>query len=173
MLSKLTIGENAPEVCNAFIEIPQGSKTKYEYDPETGLMYVDRILYSSVVYPHNYGFIPGTLAEDNDPLDILVLMQEAVVPGCFLKARVIGVLRMIDQGEQDDKIIAVHDGDPEYAPYRDISELPKHRLLEIETFFSDYKKNEIKHVAINGFESSDVAKEIITRCVAEYDKNKH
>jgi inorganic pyrophosphatase len=171
MLSKLTIGDKAPEVCNAFIEIPQGSKTKYEYDPDTGLMYVDRILYSSVVYPHNYGFIPETLAEDGDPLDILVLMQEAVVPGCFLKARVIGVLHMVDQGEQDDKILAVHDGDPEYAAYTDISDLPKHRLVEIETFFSDYKKNENKQVAINGFESAEVAKSIIEECSYKYKKH--
>ena len=165
---KLGAGTKAPHVCNAFIEIPQGSKTKYEYDHESGLMFVDRILYSSVVYPHNYGFIPGTLAEDNDPLDILVLMQEAVMPGCFLEAKVIGVLHMVDQGEQDDKIIAVHLGDPEYAGYNDIFDLPKHRFVEIETFFADYKKNEGKEVSVNGFDRADVAKQIINTCIQTY-----
>ncbi len=97
-------GAEAPDVCNGVIEIPRGSKVKYELDKETGLCYVDRILYSSVVYPHNYGFIPKTLCEDGDPLDVLVLMQEPVVPMCFLRARPIGVMQMLDQGERDDKV---------------------------------------------------------------------
>ncbi|KAM0831889.1 hypothetical protein ACQ4PT_065249 [Festuca glaucescens] len=133
------------------IEIPRGSKVKYELDKGTGLIKVDRVLYSSVVYPHNYGFIPRTLCEDNDPMDVLVLMQEQVVPGCFLRARAIGLMPMIDQGEKDDKIIAVCADDPEYRHFRDISELPKHRLQEIRRFFEDYKKNENKEVAVNDF----------------------
>ncbi|KAK5812408.1 hypothetical protein PVK06_027838 [Gossypium arboreum] len=110
---------------------------------------VDRILYSSVVYPHNYGFIPRTLCEDNDPMDCLVIMQEPVLPGCFLRARTLGLMPMIDQGEKDDKIIAVCADDPEYKHFTDIKDLPPHRLTEIRRFFEDYKKNENKEVAVN------------------------
>jgi inorganic pyrophosphatase len=110
---------------------------KYELDKKTGLIKVDRVLYSSVVYPHNYGFIPRTLCEDSDPLDVLVIMQEPVIPGCFLRAKAIGVMPMIDQGEADDKIIAVCADDPEYKHYNDIKELPPHRLAEIRRFFED------------------------------------
>ena len=118
------------------------------------MLYVDRILYSSVIYPSNYGFIPKTLCEDNDPLDVLVLMQEPVVPMSFLRAKPIGMMQMIDQGERDDKIIAVHADDPEYRHFEDISELPKHRLNEIRRFFEDYKKNENKDVKVICFERS-------------------
>jgi inorganic pyrophosphatase len=119
------------------VEIGKGSKVKYELDKKSGLIKVDRILYSSVVYPHNYGFIPRTLCEDNDPIDVLVIMQEPVLPGCFLRARAIGLMPMIDQGEKDDKIIAVCADDPEYRHYTDIKELPPHRLAEIRRFFED------------------------------------
>ncbi|KAF8667166.1 hypothetical protein HU200_053356 [Digitaria exilis] len=103
-----------PTIFNCVIEIPRGSKVKYELDKKTGLIKVDRVLYSSVVYPHNYGFIPRTLCDDSDPLDVLVIMQEPVIPGCFLRAKAIGLMPMIDQGEADDKIIAVCADDPEY-----------------------------------------------------------
>lgn len=116
---------------NVVVEIPRGSKVKYELDKDTGLCFVDRILFSSVVYPHNYGFVPKTLCEDGDPIDVLVLMQEAVVPMCFLRARPIGVMQMLDQGERDDKLIAVHADDPEFKGFSDISQLPPHRLAEI------------------------------------------
>ncbi|KAL1215932.1 Soluble inorganic pyrophosphatase 5 [Cardamine amara subsp. amara] len=147
----LEIGPGAPVIFNVVIEISKGSKVKYELDKKTGLIKVDRILYSSVVYPHNYGFIPRTLCEDNDPLDVLVIMQEPVLPGCFLRARAIGLMPMIDQGEKDDKIIAICVDDPEYKHYTDIKELPPHRLSEIRRFFEDYKKNENKEVAVNDF----------------------
>jgi inorganic pyrophosphatase len=107
------------------------SQVKYELDKDTGLCFVDRILYSSVVYPHNYGFIPKTLCEDGDALDVLVLMQEPVVPLCFLRGRPIGVMQMLDQGERDDKLICVHADDPEFKHFTDISQLPAHRLAEI------------------------------------------
>ena len=170
-MCNLTIGYCAPDICNALIEVPQGSKVKYEYDYETKLMFVDRILHSSVVYPYNYGFIPQTLAEDDDPLDIMVIMREPVAPGCYLKARIIGVLHMIDNGEQDDKIIAVHNDDPEYNLYNSINDLSPHTLLEIKTFFEDYKKNEKKSVIVEGYECADIAKNIISKCAKNYVEN--
>lgn len=153
----LEIGPKAPVVFNCVVEIGKGSKVKYELDKKTGLIKVDRILYSSIVYPHNYGFIPRTLCDDNDPIDVLVLMQEPVLPGCFLRAKAIGLMPMIDQGEKDDKIIAVCYDDPEYRDYNDISELPPHLLAEIRCFFEDYKKNENKEVAVNDFLSASAA----------------
>ncbi|KAH9784056.1 Soluble inorganic pyrophosphatase 1 [Citrus sinensis] len=136
----LEIGPGAPQVVNIVVEITKGRLIK-----------VDRVLYSSVVYPHNYGFIPRTLCEDNDPLDVMILMQEPVIPGSYLRARAIGLMPMIDQGEKDDKIIAVCADDPEYKHYTDIKQLPPHRLMEIRRFFEDYKKNENKEVAVNEF----------------------
>jgi len=166
----LPIGKGAPEIVNAVIEIPQGSKVKYELDKETGMCKVDRVLYSSVVYPHNYGFIPQTLGEDNDPLDILVLMQEPVVPMCFLRARAIGLMPMIDQGEKDDKIIAVCVDDPEFRNIQDISELSKHRLNEIHRFFEDYKKNENKSVEVADFLDHRAAIAAVEASILLYNK---
>lgn len=157
----LEIGPGAPAVFNCVVEIGKGSKVKYELDKTSGLIKVDRVLYSSVVYPHNYGFIPRTLCEDNDPMDVLILMQEPVLPGCFLRARAIGLMPMIDQGEKDDKIIAVCADDPEFRHYKDIKEIPPHRLAEIRRFFEDYKKNENKEVAVNDFLPADAAVEAI------------
>ncbi|GAB2291155.1 V-ATPase V0 sector subunit c'' [Dionaea muscipula] len=166
----LEIGPDSPQIVNCVIEITKGSKVKYELDKKTGLIKVDRILYSSVVYPHNYGFIPRTLCDDNDPLDVLVLMQEPVVPGCFLRVRPIGLMPMIDQGESDDKIIAVCADDPEYRHYTDFKELPPHRLAEIRRFFEDYKKNENKEVAVNDFLPASNAMEAIQHSVDLYSE---
>ncbi|CAH8313798.1 unnamed protein product [Eruca vesicaria subsp. sativa] len=159
----LEIGPEAPIIFNW-----KGSKVKYELDKTTGLIKVDRILYSSVVYPHNYGFIPRTLCEDNDPIDVLVIMQEPVIPGCFLRAKAIGLMPMIDQGEKDDKIIAVCADDPEYRHYNDIKELPPHRLAEIRRFFEDYKKNENKEVAVNDFLPATAAYEAVQHSMDLY-----
>jgi len=155
---------------NAVIEIPKGSKVKYELDKETGLCKVDRVLYSSVVYPHNYGFIPQTLGDDHDPLDILVLMQEPVYPMCFLRARPIGLMQMLDQGEQDDKIIAVAIDDPEFRAVFHIDALPKHRLAEVRRFFEDYKKNENKVVRVDEFQGPEKAIAAISSAIELYNK---
>uniref|UniRef100_A0A803M388 inorganic diphosphatase n=1 Tax=Chenopodium quinoa TaxID=63459 RepID=A0A803M388_CHEQI len=172
----LDIGPEAPQIANCVIEISKGSKVKYELDKKTGMIKVDRILYSSVVYPHNYGFIPRTLCDDNDPIDVLVLMQEPVLPGCFLRIKAIGLMPMIDQGEADDKIIAVCADDPEYKFYSDIKELPPHRLAEIRRFFEDCflnfcnidKKNENKEVAVNDFLPKEAAFEAIQHSMDLY-----
>uniref|UniRef100_A0A7N0TZF7 inorganic diphosphatase n=1 Tax=Kalanchoe fedtschenkoi TaxID=63787 RepID=A0A7N0TZF7_KALFE len=164
----LEIGPDAPVIFNSVVEIGKGSKVKYELDKNTGLIKVDRVLYSSVVYPHNYGFIPRTLCEDGDPMDVLVLMQEPIIPGCFLRAKAIGLMPMIDQGEKDDKIIAVCADDPEYRHYTDIKELAPHRLAEIRRFFEDYKKNENKEVAVNDFLPASAAYEAIQHSMNLY-----
>jgi inorganic pyrophosphatase len=131
-----------------FVEIPKGGKVKYELDKETGLLWVSRVLYSAVYYPANYGFVPRTYCGDGDPLDVLVLGQEEVVPGVLLRARAVGVMPMRDEMGPDDKVIAVHVDDPEYAVYRDITGLPPHRLRELRRFLLDYKVLEGKQVQV-------------------------
>ncbi len=159
-------GKRSPEVVDCIIEVPRGSRNKYELDKKTGLLRLDRVLYSAVFYPANYGYIPQTYCDDRDPLDILVLGQEPVVPMCILTARPIGVMQMIDQDEEDDKIIAVHEHDPAFSHYRDINQLPQHTLFELQQFFEDYKKLEHKHVRIERFKGCEDAQEIL-RCSME------
>ncbi len=142
------LGDHVERHFRAIVEIPKGSKVKYELDKATGLLYLDRVLHSAVHYPANYGFLPRTYCDDGDPLDVLVLGQEPVLPLCILRARAIGVLGMRDDKGQDDKIIAVHIDDPEYDHYRDVGELPPHRLRELERFFLDYKVLEQKPVSL-------------------------
>lgn len=164
----VNIGDNCPEEVNAIIEIPRGSRAKYELDKESGLLIMDRVLYSSVYYPANYGFIPKTYCDDKDPLDILVLSQIEVIPRCIVPARVIGVMRMLDNGEADDKIIAVANNDMSVNHFKDISELPEHFLKEMRSFFEDYKKLENKEVIVEDFQNRDVAMEIIKQSVIDY-----
>ena len=152
----------------AVIEIPKGSKVKYELDKRTGLLWLDRVLHSAVHYPANYGFLPRTFCDDDDPLDVLVLGQEPVVPLCILRARAIGVITMRDEKGQDDKIIAVHVDDPEYEHYTDIAQLPPHRLKELQRFFLDYKVLEQKTVNIENLQGPAEATAVIRDAIALY-----
>ena len=161
-----------PDIIPAIIEVPKGSQIKYELDKKSGLVKVDRILYSAVHYPANYGFIPQTYCDDNDPLDILVLGQESVSPLCIMRARPIGVMKMIDGGEADDKIIAIHEDDPQYNCYHHIDELPPHTLKTLKRFFEDYKILEQKQVQIKSFLGPEKAKEIISLALQNYQIHK-
>jgi len=162
------LGEHIEEHFRAIIEIPKGSKLKYELDKRTGLLWLDRVLYSAVHYPANYGFLPQTFCPDDDPLDILVLGQEPVLPLCILRARAIGVLTMSDDKGQDDKIIAIHVDDPEYADYRDVAQLPPHRVRELERFFLDYKVLENKKVNVENMRGPRDAERVIRDAVHPY-----
>ena len=168
----VSCGENAPDIVTAVIEVPKGSQTKYELDKLSGLLKVDRILYSAVHYPANYGFIPQSYCEDNDPLDVLVLCQESVLPLSLMRVRPIGVMKMIDQGEADDKIIAVHGDDPEFAHYTSIDQLPPHCLKILRRFFEDYKILENKEVKIETFLGPQDAKQAILDAFTLYEQNK-
>ena len=160
-----------PEDFIAVIEIPKGSKKKYELDKETGLIILDRILYTSTHYPCNYGFIPRTFAADNDPLDVLVLCQESIVPMTLVECYPIGVMKMIDDDQVDEKIIAIPFNDPSYASYTDISQLPKHTFDEISHFFRVYKSLEGKETVVNEVLGPEEAREIIKNCIASYKDN--
>jgi inorganic pyrophosphatase len=162
------LGDDLGHYVRAVIEIPKGSKIKYELDKVTGLLYLDRVLYSAVHYPANYGFLPRTFCDDGDPLDVLVLGQEPVVPLCTLRARAIGVLTMSDDKGQDDKIIAIHLDDPEYEHYHDIAELPPHRLRELERFFLDYKVLEHKTVNVDQLRGRPEAERVIREAARFY-----
>ena len=163
-------GEELPRDFQALIEIPLGSNVKYELDKTTGLLRVDRIIHSAVFYPANYGFIPQTYAEDNDPLDVLVLCQEAVQPLALIKARAIGVMTMIDSGASDDKIIAVATNDPEFSEYLEARDLPHHRLLVLRRFFQDYKQLEGKQVQVEDIKPAYAALVVIEKALARYQQ---
>ena len=164
----IELGEDIGRQFHAVIEIPKGSKLKYEIDKATGLLTVDRVLHSAVHYPANYGFLPRTYCGDGDPLDVLVLGQEPVVPLCILRARAIGVMTMRDDKGEDDKVIAIHVDDPEYEHYRDIAELPPHRLREVERFFLDYKVLEHKAVSVGDMHGRVEAERLIREAAQLY-----
>ncbi|MEX0718622.1 MAG: inorganic diphosphatase [Planctomycetaceae bacterium] len=164
----VTPGELLPREFTTVIEIPSGSNVKYELDKATGLLKLDRILYSAVHYPANYGFIPQTFAEDDDPLDVLVLCQEPVAPLTLVKSRAIGLMTMIDAGRKDHKILAVALDDPEFNRFHEASELPNHRLEVLRRFFQDYKMLEGKKVEVDDFQPADFCLPIIERAFEEY-----
>lgn len=157
-----------PEEFICVIEIPKGSKKKYELDKETGFLMLDRILYTSTHYPANYGFIPRTYGDDGDPLDVLLLCAETLEPLTLVKARPIGVISMIDNNQGDEKIIAIPSNDPTYNHYTDISELPVHIFDEMSHFFTVYKNLENKQTAVNEVSGRETAIEIIKKAIADY-----
>ncbi len=166
----ISTGANPPEDINVIIEIPSGSKCKYELDKISGIIRVDRIIASAVYYPGNYGFIPQTLAEDGDPLDALVLSQISFHPGVIVRSRPVGVMRMTDSGEPDDKILCVPLRDPHYSQIKTDKDLPRNLLDEIEEFFRVYKNLEEKKVITEGFEPMDLAVQIINQSIIDYKK---
>jgi len=166
----LPIGEGAPKEVNAVIEIARGETNKYEYDKHLHVFRLDRNLYSPVHYPGDYGFIPSTLSNDGDPLDVLVLVDAPSFTGCVMTVRPIGVLEMVDQGKKDEKILAVGTNNPLYKEVVDYARLYPHLLLEIEHFFSVYKELEAKSTRIVGWKDAEQARTTVSECESRYQK---
>ena len=154
-----------PGLINVLIEIPAGSKNKYEFDKDLQAFALDRVLYSSVQYPYDYGFVPNTLADDGDPLDGMVLMDQPTFPGCVIAARPIGMLEMIDGGDRDEKILCVPDKDPRYAHVKSLEDIAEHRLAEIAEFFKTYKNLEKKVTEILGWKNVDQVMPLVEQCI--------
>jgi inorganic pyrophosphatase len=163
-------GDNLPETVTGIIEIPKGSKGKYELDKDSGLLKLDRVLFSAVHYPAAYGFIPRTYCDDKDPLDILVLCSVDIPHMCVVEAKVIGVMQMLDQDEEDDKIIAVAAHDVSVNHYNELADLPPYMMLEMQRFFEDYKALEKKHVEVKQFLGREDAYRIINESVKLYEE---
>ncbi len=161
-------GERVPREYSTIIEIPFGSSVKYELDKDSGMIKLDRILFSAVYYPANYGFIPQTLAEDDDPMDVLVLCQETVVPLTIMHARTIGIMTMIDCGKKDHKVIAIATDDPEYNHYHEATEMPPHKLAQLRRFFVDYKQLEGKSVEVDEIQPAAAAYQVIEDSLQRY-----
>lgn len=163
-------GPDLPRVVHALVEIPRGTRNKYEVDKDSGLLRLDRYLYSSAHYPGDYGFIPQTLAEDGDPLDILVMVNEPTFSGCLIEARPLGLFRMTDKGDDDFKVLAVPNSDPIFAEYDNLWRVPTHYLREVEHFFGTYKQLEGGQVKTMGWDQADAAHAEILKCVEMYKK---
>lgn len=168
LLHDISAGEKAPEIINVIVEIPRGSKNKYEIDKETGIIKLDRVMYTAQDYPFDYGFVPQTNWYDGDALDVVVLTTHPLPVGILLEARPIAVIHMVDAGERDEKIIAVPKGDPRFADVKDLKDINPHTLKEIEHFFLTYKQLQNKEVVINGTEGADVAKACVVEAQALY-----
>lgn len=159
-----------PGVLNVIIEIPAGSKNKYEFDKDLNVFTLDRVLYSSVHYPYDYGFIPNTLAEDGDPMDGMVIMDQPTFPGCVIPARPIGMLIMIDGGDRDEKLLCVPVKDPRYSHVKSLDDIAPHRLEEIAEFFRSYKNLEKKVTEIQGWQNVDAVENFVNKCIAAYNR---
>ena len=168
ILHDVSLGDNVPEKFNVIIEIPRGSSNKYEIDKDTGLMKLDRVLYSAMFSPMDYGFLPQTHWHDGDPLDVLVMTTYALVPGVLVEVRPIAVIRMIDSGEKDEKIIAVPTEDPRFDGIKDVSDIEKHTIEELRHYYEHYKDLQGKEVQITAIEGADAAKEVIKEGVKLY-----
>lgn len=167
---EVKIGEEKPEKVNIIIEIPKDSQVKYELDKETGLLKLDRVLYSAVHYPGDYGFVPRTLWDDGDPLDIIVLTGRPLYPMTIAKVRIIGILRMIDDDEKDDKLIGVYDSDPRFKEWNDIEDIPKHTIEELKHFFETYKELQGKECKILNILNKDIAHEDLRKAEEMYNE---
>jgi inorganic pyrophosphatase len=167
----LPLGERAPEAINVVIEIPSGSRNKYEYDKSMDIFRLDRALHSPVYYPGDYGFVPRTLALDGDPLDVLILVSEPTFSGCLVVARPIGILGMMDNGESDDKVLAVPVGEPEYADVHNYTQIFPHQLRKIQHFFETYKLLEGKETSTHGWSDAGEARRIIMESADRFDKS--
>lgn len=163
-------GPDIPHVVNVVVEIPKGSRNKYEFDKTLGALRIDRVLYTSMFYPGDYGFVPQTVYDDGDPLDIFVMTNEPTFPGCIIPARPIGLFRMKDKGEPDDKILAVPVGDPFFRDYHDIDDIPQHFLAECTHFFATYKDLEGVFVRTLGWEKASSARERLDYGIEAYRK---
>jgi inorganic pyrophosphatase len=168
----IPVGDGAPRVVDAVIEIPRGGRVKYELDKDLGVLRATRVLYGAVHYPANYGFIPRTLAEDGDALDVLVLGQEQIAPGSIVAARVVGVMPMLDDGERDDKVICVQLGDPGFESIKTLEDLQPFRMNEMMRFFGDYKALEGKEVQVAAPQGQSEAVSTVQRCLERYDEHK-
>ncbi|HVS97761.1 MAG TPA: inorganic diphosphatase [Puia sp.] len=164
----IPIGEDAPDIVRAVIEIPKGTRLKYELDKSTGLLTLDRVLYSAMYYPMNYGLIPCTWFDDGDPLDILVMCSQDIEPLCIVDARIIGIMRMEDEHGIDDKILSVAAHDPAYAHIRDLSDIPQHHMTELQNFFESYKMLENKTVRVGNLLGRASAYDCIRRSMDAY-----
>ncbi len=164
----LSPGPQPPDVIYAVVEVPKGSRNKYEYSKSAGVIKLDRVLYSPLHYPGDYGFIPQSLYDDNDPLDVLVMMTEPTFPGCVIEVRPVGMLRMLDRGEHDDKVLAVPSNDPQFSDYHDLDDIPRHFPTEVEHFFKVYKQLEGKEVETQGWVGAAEARKAIASSLVLY-----
>lgn len=171
-ISNIPAGPSAPDIINVFVEIPKGSQNKYEFDKELNVLRLDRVLFSSTVYPGDYGFIPQTLGLDGDPLDALVFVTNPTYPATLIEARPIGVMNMVDNGEVDDKILCVPVNDVRFKNMQDIGDVEEPLLNEIAHFFAVYKQLEGKKVEVHGWKDAVTAKEIINRSIEAYQTKK-
>ncbi len=168
MWHEIAVGDDAPAIVNTIIEIPRGAKNKYEIDKDTGLIKLDRAMRTAQDYPFDYGFVPRTLWDDGDALDVVVLTTYPLASGILVEARVVGVMRMVDGGESDDKIIAVPSEDPRWDPVKDLADINPHTLKEIQHFFETYKQIDNKTVTVEGFEDAAAARAAVTRAQELY-----